>query len=88
MPGQEDYKKMLTELIQKQMVILGPNIALDKARQVPGVVVADDGSVTQVTGDPQMVLKGVADEYIALSPQVARMTLSLLGAKYPEVKGL
>jgi hypothetical protein len=88
MPDQQEYQKMLTDLIQKQMVVLGPNIALDKARKVPGLKISDDGSVLGVDGDPQMVLKGVANEYMALSGQIAQMTLNSLLEKYPTVKGL
>lgn len=88
MPEDSEYKKMLTDLIQKQMVVLGPNIALDKARKVPGVKVSDDGSVLDMDGDPQMVLKGVANEYMNLSGQIAQMTLNSLLEKYPQVKGL
>ncbi|MCL5666799.1 MAG: hypothetical protein M1383_03450 [Patescibacteria group bacterium] len=88
MPDHEEYKKMLTDLIQKQMVVLGPNIALDKARKIPGLVVQDDGTVMDVDGDPQMVLKGVANEYMTLSGQIAQMTLNTLLEKYPAVKGL
>lgn len=83
-----EYKQMLTDLIQKQMVVLGPNIALDKARKVPGVKVTDDGTVLDMDGDPQTVLKGVANEYMALSGQIAQMTLNSLLEKYPQVKGL
>lgn len=88
MIDQEDYKKMLTDLIQKQMVVLGPNIALDKARKVPGIKIADDGMVLDMDGDPPMVLKGVANEYMNLSGQIAQMTLNSLLEKYPSVKGL
>jgi hypothetical protein len=88
MPEESEYKKMLTDLIQKQMVVLGPNIALDKARKVPGVKVNDDGSVLDMDGDPQMVLKGVANEYMNLSGQIAQMTLNSLLEKYPQVKAL
>ena len=88
MPDQDEYKKMLTDLIQKQMVVLGPNIALDKARKVAGLKISVDGSVLEVSGDPQMVLKGVANEYMALSGQIAQMTLNSLLEKYPQVKGL
>jgi hypothetical protein len=86
MPGNDDYVKMLTDLIQKQMVVLGPNIALDKARKIPGLKIGDDGSVLEVTGDPQMVLKGVANEYMQLSGQIAQMTLNSLLEKYPQMK--
>lgn len=83
-----EYTKMLTDLIQKQMVVLGPNIALDKARKVAGLKVQDDGTVLDMDGDPAMVLKGVANEYMNLSGQIAQMTLNSLLEKYPQVKGL
>ena len=88
MADHEEYKKMLTDLIQKQMVVLGPNIALDKARKIPGVKVTDTGVVLDMDGDPQMVLKGVANEYMNLSGQIAQMTLNTLLEKYPAIKGL
>ena len=86
--SQDDYKKMLTDLIQKQMVVLGPNIALDKARKVAGLTVGDDGTVQSFAGDAQMVLKGVANEYMTLSGQIAQMTLNSLLEKYPGIKTL
>ena len=88
MAEQPEYQKMLTDLIQKQMVVLGPNIALDKARKVPGLKIADDGEVLEISGDQQMVVKGVANEYMALSGQIAQMTLNSLLEKYPQMKGL
>jgi hypothetical protein len=84
----EDYKQIITELVQKQMVVLGPNIALDKARQVAGLSLSDEGAVLDITGDPKMVLKALAEEYIALSGPVAKMTLASLMEKYPSLKGL
>jgi len=88
MSDSEQYKQMLTDLIQKQMVVLGPNIALDKARKVPGLKVADDGLVMEIVGDPQIILKGVANEYMQLSGQIAQMTLNSLVEKYPTLKTL
>lgn len=88
MSNSDELKKMLTDLIQKQMVVLGPNIALDKAKKVHGLKVADDGTVLDMDGDPQMVLRGVANEYMTLSGQIAQMTLNSLLEKYPTVKGL
>lgn len=83
-----NYKKMLSDLIKKQMVMLGPNIALDKARKVPGLRVEDSGDVLDMDGDPKAVLKGVANEYMALSGQIAQMTLNTLLEKYPGVGNL
>ncbi len=61
---------------------------MDKARKIPGIKINDDGAVVDVDGDPQMVLKGVANEYMALSGQIAQMTLNTLLEKYPTLKGL
>ena len=88
MSDHEEYKQILTDLIQKQMVVLGPNIALDKARKAVGLKMADDGTVMDIVGDPQMVLKGVANEYMQLSGQIAQMTLNSLVEKYPTLKTL
>lgn len=83
-----NYKKMLSDLIKKQMVMLGPNIALDKARKVLGLKVDDAGEVLDMDGDPRQVLKGVANEYMALSGQIAQMTLNTLLEKYPGVQNI
>jgi hypothetical protein len=82
------YKKMLSDLIRKQMIMLGPNIALDKARKVPNLTLSDEGEVLEMAGDPRVVLKGVANEYMALSGQIAQMTLNTLLEKYPGVENI
>lgn len=80
------YQNVLTDLIKKQMVMLGPNVALGQARRVNGITVGDDGVVSQITGDPQAILSEVAKQYMALSGQIAQMTLESLITKYPNVK--
>jgi hypothetical protein len=50
--------------------------------------VGEDGTVLDMDGDPQMVLKGVANEYMTLSGQIAQMTLNTLLEKYPTLKSL
>lgn len=80
------YKSMLTDLIKKQMVMLGPNVALGTARKVNGLTVSEDGSVTEIMGDPQTVMEGVANSYMNLSGQIAQMTLKTILEKYPGLK--
>ncbi len=81
----EDYKKILTSFIQKQMLILGPNIALDKARSVTGIKVGDDGSILSMEGDGQMLLKSLFDQYVSLSGEVAKMVINSILQKYPGI---
>lgn len=86
MASQEDYQLLLTDLIKKQMVMLGPGVALSKARKVVSLTVSDDGQVLAIAGDPQAALNQLAGEYMTLSGQIAQATLQSLLEKYPEIK--
>ena len=86
MADQLDNKKILTDLIQKQMVVLGPNIALDTARMVAGLKISDDGAVAEISGDFKMVFKALAHEFKTLSESSTRQTLDWLSDKYPQIK--
>lgn len=84
-PGQNtDYKKLLTEVIQKQMVILGPSITLAKARNVKGLVVAEDGTVTDIQGPPQALIQGLIDQFVQLSGLIVKKTMEPLLSVYPD----
>ena len=80
-----NYKKLLTEIIQKQIVILGPDISLMKARAVPGLQVEPDGTVTKMEGNASDVLRRLIDEYVSLSGLIVKSTMEPLLAKYPEI---
>ncbi|MDP3998660.1 MAG: hypothetical protein Q8P89_03525 [bacterium] len=81
----DDSKKLLTEIIQKQIVILGPDIALMKAKSVPGLEVLEDGTVAKISGDPSETIRKLIDEYVALSGLIVRTTMEPLLSKYPEI---
>jgi len=85
-PTQEDYKQMLTEIIKKQIVILGPQIAVLKARNVPGLEVSDDGVVTGVSGPEQVILQKLIDEYVALSGEIVKNAVNSIFEKYPSIQ--
>lgn len=80
-----NYKKLLTEIIQKQIVILGPDIALIKAKAVPGLEVQGDGTVSKIEGNPSETLRKLIDEYVSLSGLIVKTTMEPLLSKYPEI---
>lgn len=82
----EDYKNLLTEIIKKQMDILGPEIGVKKAQKVPGLSVDDNGQVKDIKGDPQIVMQKLVEEYIALSGEIVKNILGPVFQKYPEIK--
>lgn len=83
---QEDYKNLVAEIIQKQMDILGPEIALQKAKNVRGLRLEEDGTVTRMEGNPEEILQKLVDEYIALSGEIVKNILNPVFAKYPRIK--
>ena len=84
--SKEEYQKILSEIIKKQIVILGPQIAVLKARNVPGLKVGDDGTVTEIFGLEQEILQKLIDEYVALSGEIVKNAVNSIFKKYPSIK--
>lgn len=86
MEDKDQYQALISEIIMKQAVILGPEIAVLKARNVSALTITDDGRVTNIEGDPQAALQGLIDEYIALSGEIVRNVTRPIFEKYPSIK--
>ncbi len=82
-PTKDEFKQILTEIISKQAVILGPQMAVLKARAVPGLTVSDSGEVTNIEGDEPTVLQKLIDEYVSLSGEIVKNAVNSVFAKYP-----
>ena len=85
-PSAEQYKALMTEVIKKQIIILGPSISVLKARNVTALKVSDDGIVTDLSGDPQQALQQLIEEYVSLSGLIVKNVLGSIMDKYPEIK--
>ncbi len=83
MDDKGQYVALITEIIKKQAIILGPEIAIVKARSVPGLMVDNDGTVTGVGDNPQETLQKLVDQYVELSGQIVKNALGSIFAKYP-----
>ncbi len=86
MADTENYKNLINDILAKQTLILGPDIVLLKARNVTGLHLNADGTVGDISGDPQKVLEDLMNEYIALSGEIVKTTLTTVFAKYPDIK--
>ncbi|OHA83439.1 MAG: hypothetical protein A2408_02090 [Candidatus Yonathbacteria bacterium RIFOXYC1_FULL_52_10] len=85
MNEREQYMALMSEIIQKQIVILGPEIAVLKARNVPEISIENDGKVADIKGDPGQALEKLIDTYVELSGQIVRNALGSIFTKYPAV---
>ena len=78
-----DFEKLLTDVIKKQIIVLGPDITLAKARNVKGLTIADDGTVTNITGNPKELVQDLVDQFVQLSGLIVKKTMEPLLANYP-----
>jgi len=80
------YKNLIDDILAKQSIILGSDIVLMKARNVPGLTIDSQGKVSDISGDAQEVLQKLINEYIGLSGQIVKNILNPVLAKYPDIK--
>ena len=86
MASEADYINLINDIIAKQTVILGADIVLVKAKNVPGLKFSDAGKVEGIDGDPQKVLQSLINEYVVLSGQIVKNILTPVFAKYPDIQ--
>lgn len=85
MDEKEQYTALISEIIKKQAIILGPEIAILKARSVSGLMVDNDGKVTGVGNNPKETLQNLVDKYVELSGLIVKNALGSIFAKYPSL---
>jgi len=80
------YLALINEIINKQSIILGPEISLLKAKNVSGLVFDGEGKVTDVQGNAEEKLQKLVDQYVELSGLIVKNALGSIFAKYPTIK--
>lgn len=86
MDQKEQYKAVMSEIIAKQSIILGPDMAIARAKKVTDIEVGDKGEVLDIKGDPADALKRLIDTYVELSGQIVKNALGSIFVKYPDIK--
>ena len=57
------YEEIAGAIIQKQVLVLGKLIALERARKAQGLTLGDDGVVQEIIGNAIDVLENLIDQY-------------------------
>ncbi|MCX6720171.1 MAG: hypothetical protein NTV36_03650 [Candidatus Staskawiczbacteria bacterium] len=86
MEEKSQYISLISEIIAKQAVILGPDIAILKAKNVLGLSIDESGKVNDIKGDPSAAVEQLIDEYVQLSGQIVKSAMSSIFTKYPDIK--
>lgn len=84
------YTSLIEAIVAKQTSILGPTLAVAKARRVSGLEVDDNGRVAAIIGNPLKILEGLVKEYQSLSGvlaiQFCKSAISPLVSNYPNLE--
>jgi hypothetical protein len=78
MDSAQFYQKLLTEAIRKQIIILGPQITLVKTRNIPGLIVSEDGSVVSLGEKPIDTVTRFLEQFRELSAPLVKKTMQPL----------
>lgn len=82
----QKYLDLMTEIISKEMIVLGPEIAVMVAQGVGGLEVDEKGKAVNISGFSADAVKNLVDEYIRLSGRTANSFIDSLFDKYPGIK--
>ena len=81
----EDYKKAMSDIIKRQMEIVGPTVALSVAQKVSSVKLSPAGDVLEIIGDPKAALEQAAEACIAFSGEISKMILKSVIKSHPDI---
>ncbi len=77
-------KQVISELIRKQMAILGQEITMARVRNVPAIEIDSGGQVVSIQGDPQAVLADLINQFVELSGLIVKKALeSIISSPLP-----
>lgn len=71
MPDSDIYKELLTSLIKKQMLLLGPKVAIERLKNIPNLKVAEDGSVIEIGSNPTDITDQVFEAFTDFPSRIA-----------------
>lgn len=82
----QKYKRFLSDLIRRHMLILGPNIARDVAFGVEGLSIDSSGDVSDIKGDQLLVMQDLIAGYTNLCAPVTQLITYQLLEQYPDIR--
>ncbi len=78
-----DYKELYTNIIRRQISLLGPQLAIAKARGVSGLSVDETGAVVAYQGDPKKILNDLISAYVAIFGTIVLESIKPIMEDFP-----
>lgn len=84
-PTDAECQQVIDEVIQKLMVVLGPDITFTKIRHHKGIVVNKAGKVIGYKENPSEVLQSLTYSFLELSPFVVGRVIEGIVKQHPNI---
>jgi len=81
----ENYKKIITDLIQAHMQMVGPGVALSIAQKNSDAKITDNGEVLKIGNDPEKILNDLINAYSRFVGPMSKKITDLVMEKYPDI---
>jgi hypothetical protein len=82
----KQYLTLLSEIIAKMVIIFGSDVAISKARSVEGLILDDNGKVTDIKGYTIDKVEELVNSYIKMSDVATKNIIDSIFIKYPQIK--
>ena len=76
------YKKMLTEIMQKIIAVLGPQLAFALAKNINSLTLAENGEVTDINGNPKDAAAGLIENITNFSQPLEKKLIQPILNRY------
>jgi len=84
-PATMDYKKIFSDFIHKELLILGPDFTATRLKNIPEIEIDGHGTVIRVTGEPLKILENLMNQFTEFSGPFVKKTLESISAEYPGI---
>ena len=87
-PKPDDYKKVFSEIIQKEIAVFGPTISFSRIQEIPRLHINEKGEIVSFDGDGLEILHKLIDQTVELSDIVGKQIIDSVLSKYPPISVL
>ncbi len=82
--SESDYNSVLSEFLQKQVLIFGHDAVVANLQDIKGLVIDSEGIVKKLEGSPQQVLEEVVKKLSELSDYAVKHSLDTVVAAHAD----
>lgn len=82
----KQYLSLLSEIIAKEVIVLGSDMAILRAQSIAGLSVDNNGEAIDIKGNAVQTLQELVYGYMELSGEATKDIIDPIFINYPQIK--